>query len=226
MAMHIGSQGRTDYAMGSLRYSSNKHSLSDSFCLFRELFENASSAVLSPPLRAGRYLLLASAVWALAGSLSRAADGNGERVVLAMVNRSITQDQGAWIVDYRLRYTGKTGVIIASDEVAVRVEGWVSNSRVPGHALPRWSSLLLAHGSDLSAISDVLVTTEEAHRCRERLVISIWTEDQDPLLPRFDVATASRIQAGEAAVSNSSELATTLPLSLSPQAIVQMRLSI
>jgi hypothetical protein len=193
-------------------------------CPRREPFKHTVGTALSPPLKAGYYLLIASVVWALASSLSEAADGNGEREALAMVNRNITQDQGAWVVDYRLRYMGKTGVIITSHEVALRAEGWVSNSRVPGHALPRWSSLLIARGPDLSAISDVVVTTEEAHRCRERMIISIWTEDQDTLLPRFDFATALSMQAGEAAVSNSTDPATTLPLSLSPQAIVRVRL--
>lgn len=106
----------------------------------------------------------------------------------------------------------------------MKAEGWVSNSRVPGHALPRWSSLLIAHGPDLSAISDVVVTTEEAHRCRERLIICIGTEDQDTVLSRCDIASASRMQAGEAAVSSPTIPATTLPSSLSPQAIVRVRL--
>ena len=89
----------------------------------------------------------------------------------------MTQDQGAWVVDYRLRYTGKTGVIVTPEEIAVKVEGWVSNSRVASHALPRWSSLLVSHGPDLSAISEVIAAADEAHRCRERLVVSVWTDD-------------------------------------------------
>ena len=112
-----------------------------------------------PPLRAGLYVLMASSVWALASSRS-VADVNGERGSLAMVSRSITQDQGAWVVDYRLRYMGRTGVIITPDKVAVRAEGWVSNSRIPGHALPRWSSLVVSQGRDLSATSDVVTTVE------------------------------------------------------------------
>jgi hypothetical protein len=175
----------------------------------------------SPPPRAGHYLLIASLVWVLAVSQSVAADKNGERGGLAMVNRSITQDQGAWVVDYRLRYTGKTGVIITSDKVAVRAEGWVSNSRVPGHALPRWSSLVISQGPDLSATSEVVATTEEAHRCRERLVVSIWTEDKP--IPRPDVTSAT-IHTGEAPAPNLTEPATILPLSLGPQAIVGVRL--
>ena len=120
-------------------------------------------------------------VWALAASPSLAIDASTARGALSLVNRSVTQDQGAWVVNYRLRYTGKTGVIITPDKIAVKVEGWVSNSRVASHALPRWSSLVISHGPDLSAISEVIAATEEAHRCRERLVVSVWTEDQGPL---------------------------------------------
>jgi hypothetical protein len=174
---------------------------------------------------AGHFLLLTPLVWAVTPSPLLAVDVNDARGALAMVNRSITQDQGAWVVDYRLRYTGKTGVIITSDEIAVRADGWVSNSRVPSHALPRWSSLLMSRGLDLSAISDVVVATEEAHRCRERLLVSIWTEDHNSLMPRLDV-TKGRLQAQEAPDVSLTEPATILPISLGPEAIVRVRLRI
>jgi hypothetical protein len=171
------------------------------------------------------FLLLTPLVWAVTPSPLLAVDVNDARGALAMVNRSITQDQGAWVVDYRLRYTGKTGVIITSDEIAVRADGWVSNSRVPSHALPRWSSLLMSRGPDLSAISDVVVATEEAHRCRERLLVSIWTEDHNSLMPRLDV-TKGRLQAQEAPDVSLTEPSTILPISLGPEAIVRVRLRI
>src|SRR5947209_4547703 len=60
-----------------------------------------------------------------------------------VVNRTIIQDQGDWQVDYRFRYDGATGLDITADELTAQVEGWVSNSRAPGHALPRWSSLTI-----------------------------------------------------------------------------------
>ena len=102
------------------------------------------------------------------------------RVMLAMVGRSVTQDQGAWVIDYRLRHTGQTGVIVMPEEIGVKVEGWVSNSRVASHAVPRWSSLVVAHGPDLSAVSEVIASVDEAHRCRERLLVSIRTDDPGP----------------------------------------------
>ncbi len=130
--------------------------------------------------RTGHSLAIAALTWVLAASPSLAIDVSSVRGALSLVNRSVTQDQGAWVVDYRVRYTGKTGVIVTPEKIAVKVEGWVSNSRVASHALPRWSSLFVPHGPDLSAISEVVAASDEAHRCRERLIVSVWTEDQDP----------------------------------------------
>ena len=112
----------------------------------------------------------------LATSLSNGSSTVG--AVITLVDRTVTQDQGAWIVDYRLRHMSKTGMIITPAELAVKVEGWVSNSRVASHTVPRWSSLNLSPGGDLSATSEVITAPDETHRCRERLVVSIWTEDQ------------------------------------------------
>src|SRR5262245_37259694 len=62
---------------------------------------------------------------------------------LTLVERSVIQDQGSWQVEYRLRYNGATVLAILPGEIQGKVEGWVSNSRVASHALPRWSSLVL-----------------------------------------------------------------------------------
>jgi len=97
--------------------------------------------------------------------------------VLVIVNRSIVQDQGAWQVDYRLRQDGTSGLIVTAEEVLVRVEGWVSNSRAAGHAAPRWSALTISGPSRLQAIGDVIVSDDEEGRCRERAEVRIWAED-------------------------------------------------
>src|SRR5947199_10402561 len=60
---------------------------------------------------------------------------------LTVLDRAITQDQGAWRVDYRLRHDGASNLIVALEEVSARLEGWVSNSRAAGHAIPRRPSL-------------------------------------------------------------------------------------
>ena len=52
---------------------------------------------------------------------------------------------------------GQDRVIITPEEIAVKVEGWVSNSRVASHALPRWSSLVVSLvAPELSAVSEVI----------------------------------------------------------------------
>ena len=167
-------------------------------------------------------LLFAALVWALANSSLHAADVDGTPGLLSMVNRSITQDQGAWIVDYRLQYSGKTGVVITPDDLAVKTDAWVSNSRVPSHALPRRSLLLVTHSSDLSATSDVVIATEEAHRCRERLGVSIWTEDRKEIMCPLNINSLGRIQAGH--TTGAAQSTTTLPLSLGPDTIIRVRL--
>ena len=62
-----------------------------------------------------------SAALALAWVFDRTVGkGNGTgpaRSPLALVARGLTQDQGAWIVDYRLRNTGRTGVIVTPEDL-------------------------------------------------------------------------------------------------------------
>src|SRR4051812_26838230 len=64
--------------------------------------------------------------------------------LLAIVERSIVQDQGGWQVDYRLRNEGPTAIVGGPEEIQARLEGWVSNSRVARHAVPRLSTLVVA----------------------------------------------------------------------------------
>jgi hypothetical protein len=149
---------------------------------------------------------------------------NTTRGALALVDRTVAQDQGAWIIDYRLRHTGKTGVIITAEEIEVKVEGWVSNSRVPSHAIPRWSSLVVFHAHDLSAVSEVIATADEAHRCRDRLVASVWTEDQGPFKSDIPAQAEPKTRAIQAPPGFPAEPINSLPISLGPGAIVRVRL--
>jgi hypothetical protein len=149
---------------------------------------------------------------------------NITRGTLTLVDRTVTQDQGAWIVDYRLRHTGKTGVIITPDEIAIKVEGWVSNSRITSHAVPRWSSLLISHGHDLSAVSDVIIAADEAHRCRDRLIANVWSDDQGPFKLGTSVQPGVKAGAGQALAIPPVEVTNLLPISLGPGTIVHVRL--
>ena len=186
--------------------------------------EPIASKVFVRVQRPGYLLTITGIVWALAASPSLAIDATTTRGALSLVNRSVTQDQGAWVVNYRLRYTGKTGVLVTPEKVAVKAEGWVSNSRVASHALPRWSSLVISHGPDLSAIAEIIAVAEEMHRCRERLVVSVWTEPKGPL--RISPGTLSDLGAedSELVTGKLTEPVAVMPLSLGPDAIVRVQL--
>jgi len=119
-------------------------------------------------------------------------DPAGTRFVL--IRRSVVQDQGAWIVDYRLRHTSPTGLILSPSEIGSVVEGWVSNSRVASHAVPRLSRVTVSGTSAASGTGDVIVSSDESQRCRERVVVSVWADD-DPL-PESDLASLVSLAPG------------------------------
>jgi hypothetical protein len=144
------------------------------------------------------------------------------RSTLTLIERTVTQDQGAWLVDYRLLYTSQAGVVITPEDFGVKVEGWVSNSRVPGHTVPRWSSLVVSHSLELSAISEVNSAVDESQRCRERLVVSIQAEDQAGVDRRAQVKVRSEVDQIGGPVPSSP--ASALPLSLGPGNIIHIRL--
>lgn len=93
---------------------------------------------------------------------------------LVMERRTVRQDQGAWQIEYRFRNTGPADLILDPDEVTAKVEGWVSNSRIAAHALPRWSSVVVAKGPGLTAEADVIAAPEKGKQCKERLTVSVW----------------------------------------------------
>ncbi|MGO9465777.1 MAG: hypothetical protein ACLQIB_54495 [Isosphaeraceae bacterium] len=172
------------------------------------------------------------ALWATAclwaGLQFQALGESPARPSLKLAGRTVTQDQGAWVVDYRLRYVGDSGIVVTPEKIGVKVEGWVSNSRVASHAAPRWSSLALARGSALAAVSEVIASVDESQRCRERLLVSVWAEDQasgNPT-PSSRGVTATGAGSSPVPVSTSTARSMILPLSLGPEAIVCVRLRI
>ena len=175
---------------------------------------------------AWHWVMIAATILLLNVPTAQAKDLNRPPVTLTLVDRHVDQDQGAWMIDYRFRRQGPTGVVILPEEIAVKVEGWVSNSRVASHAVPRWSSLDALHG-DLNVTGEVIAAADESHRCRERLVISVWAEDQKGI-SRLNVSQSTLGPAGVfGSVSTTPPHQTTrLPLSLAPQSIVHVRLRI
>jgi hypothetical protein len=91
----------------------------------------------------------------------------------AVVSRVVAQDQGDWRIDYRLRLDSSTAVVLTPAELGACVDGWVSNSRVPAHAMPRRSSPKVEGGSGTSSF-ETIPEPDEAKVCRERLVLRAW----------------------------------------------------
>jgi hypothetical protein len=135
-----------------------------------------------------------------------------------IVGRSIVQDRGDWQVDYRLRHEGARGLIVAAEELLVQVEGWVSNSRIPGHGVPRWSAATISGPSQFQAASDVIASDDEERRCRERVSVRIWAEDPAGK-PAGRVVESPGPGGGRLEPSSSSSI-----LSLAPGSILRLQL--
>lgn len=129
------------------------------------------------------------------GDAPRPASGTGAR--LSVLRRSISQDQGAWVVEYQLRHAGGTGIVLTPGDLGARVEGWVSNSRVASHAVPRLSRVAVEGTPDASA--EVIASGDESQRCRERVAIAAWTDDGpepegDAAMPLVSLAPGARLR--------------------------------
>ncbi len=170
---------------------------------------------------AGRGLILALVLLWARSFPAFGADPARRASTLVQVSRTVAQDQGAWVIDYRLRHTGPTGVVVAPEEIAVKVESWVSNSRVASHAVPRRSVLAIPHGPELTAIGEVIAAADEAHRCREKLTCQLSVV-RGPSSTDAD-CRSSRSTKGPT-TDNGQRTTDKKPISLAPGAIVHVRL--
>lgn len=146
--------------------------------------------------------------------------------LLTVLERSVVQDQGAWQVLYRLRYEGQAGLVVTPTEVLAKVEGWVSNSRVQAHAMPKLSTVVVSGSTGgLVGLGDVVPAADEPGRCRERVVLQVWTED--PTADGDDLGEGGAVAPPPPAPSTAGRLAPVdrQPiLSLAPGASVCLRL--
>lgn len=83
-----------------------------------------------------------------------------------------------WQVDYLLRNDGPIAREIRPDALSAVVSGSVSNSRVPGHARPIASRVEASGKSGLSSSCDVIPSSDESRRCRQRLTLQAWPADK------------------------------------------------
>jgi hypothetical protein len=95
----------------------------------------------------------------------------------SLLRRSVTQDQGAWVIDYQLRHEAERGSILTPSEVGVALEGWVSNSRILSHTIPRRARVTVSGASTSSGTGDVITSTDDAQRCCQRVGIIFWADD-------------------------------------------------
>lgn len=98
-----------------------------------------------------------------------------------ITSRVISQEQAhgqVWQADYVLRLDAppSESVVLTPSNVQAVVDGWVSNSRVAGHATPRRSTLSIS-GLRSSSESEVLSARDESRRCRERGALLLWPAD-------------------------------------------------
>jgi hypothetical protein len=99
---------------------------------------------------------------------------------LVVVDRTVSLDRGQgeyWQVDYRLRNDQSTPLAILPGEIAATVGGYVSNSRVPDHAAPKLSTVSVGGTAGLSVANEIITSSDEARRCRERMTLSFWEGD-------------------------------------------------
>jgi hypothetical protein len=129
---------------------------------------------------------------------SRPAAGSGPGPGrFTFVRRSVAQDQGAWVIDYQLRHAGQAGLILAPSDVGARLEGWVSNSRVGSHAVPRLARVTVCGNSGGAGTGDVIASSDESQRCRERVIVSVWADDGP--LPESEPASLVSLAPGATA---------------------------
>ena len=168
--------------------------------------------------------LIVGIAWTILPLPVCAHEHNNAQLSVSQVNRSVRQDQGAWVIDYRLRCTGKNGIIITPEDIIIKAEGWVSNSRVVSHAIPRRSSLLVSQATNLTASSEVIPALDALRQCREKLQVCLWAENQSFINPNCRPVNFPRGIAAETMVAGLPKPVTFLPLSLAANCIIRIQL--
>lgn len=89
--------------------------------------------------------------------------------------RTIQQVGGSWEIDYVLRNNTKAPVEIIVPTLQFRLEGWVSNSRVPGHNIPVHSKIKV--DGDTSSESRICYSDSEEFKCEEKVLFYLWKKE-------------------------------------------------
>jgi hypothetical protein len=142
---------------------------------YRRLREDSRARPLAAALLPALAVVTASAL-ALAGQTP--VSGR-----LTVVERVLAQDQGDWQIDYSLKNDRSNALVLAPAEIAARVEGWLSNSRVAVHANPRRSETLIDGKAGPMATAEVIPSPDDSLRCRERALIRVWADSAKVATP-------------------------------------------
>lgn len=142
---------------------------------------------------------------------------------LSVVERSVSQEQGGWIINHALRFSGTSNIVVTPADVILKMEGWVSNSRVKSHAVPKLSTVLIAGTSGLTATADILPSSDESKRCRERATIQVWADDPSVPPPALPGPPSSRSSSASPPPASSDRA---VLLTLTPGMMVRTRIKI
>jgi hypothetical protein len=101
---------------------------------------------------------------------------------IQLLHRTVAQDQGAWVIEYKLACGNCKGIILTPGDLSATIEGWVSNSRIASHTVPRLVKVSSNINSMGKATGEVITSSDESQQCRESLAICM---------------SASRLQLGD-----------------------------
>ncbi len=100
---------------------------------------------------------------------------------LVLVERQIVQQNGRWLVRYKVRYEaapGSAALDLSASDLAVDYEAWVSNSRSKPHTVPRKSHTRFALSESNSVQTTVISSSNDRQRCRERISLALSAGDR------------------------------------------------
>lgn len=147
-----------------------------------------------------------------------AADGH-----LSLVRRTLGQDQGDWQVDYSFQNDGSEPLTIAPGDVSVRAEAWLSNSKVESHGTPRHAATFLDGRSGPVAFAELVASTDEESRCRERLTIQVAIQPPAASPPAVDPPMRASMKVFPALTHNQSVPLGTSVVSPGAELLVRLR---
>ena len=139
---------------------------------------------------------------------------------LVLVQRVVAQDQGDWQVDYAFRNAGAEPLALQPRDVRVRVEGWLSNSRIAVHANPKQARSAVDGQFASAAYAELIPSLEEHKRCRERVSVVLST-GPSPALPALTPPLGS---FGATATPNRGAPVPLVPVTVGPGDLVRVRL--